>query len=53
MCRAPNLKKVQESANRLAQERYILQDDIPAIVQAAGRHWDSLMGTATTTSQAR
>ena len=42
--RAEYLAKVQESANALARERYILQDDVDAIVQAAGRHWDALMG---------
>jgi hypothetical protein len=45
------VKKIQESAQRLAQERYILKDDAPAIVQEAGRHWDSLMIPATRTSQ--
>lgn len=38
------LAKVRESANSLARERYILADDVEAIVQAAGRHWDALMG---------
>jgi hypothetical protein len=38
------LAKVKESAHALARERYILQDDVDAIVQAAGRHWDALMG---------
>jgi hypothetical protein len=50
--RADYLKKIQESAQRLAQERYILQVDVPAIVQEAGRHWDSLMTPARPTSQA-
>ena len=45
------LGKVQESANALARERYILQEDVAAIVQAAGRHWDSLMAPPTETSQ--
>jgi hypothetical protein len=50
--RADYVKKVQESAQRLAQERFILKDDVPTIVQEAGRHWDSLMMTpATPTSQ--
>ena len=50
--RADYLKKIQESANTLATERYILQRDIPQIVQEAGRHWDSLMTPAKNTSQA-
>ena len=41
--RADYLQKVQESAKPWRGERYILQDDVAAIVQAAGRHWDALM----------
>lgn len=40
------LAKVRESANSLAGERYILADDVDAIVQAAERHWDGIMGSA-------
>jgi hypothetical protein len=50
--RADYVKKIQESAQRLAQERYILQDDVPTIVQEAGRHWDALMTPARPTNQA-
>jgi hypothetical protein len=50
--RADYLRKIQESATALAQQRYILPEDIAAIVEAAGRHWDSLMAPATATSQA-
>jgi hypothetical protein len=50
--RADYLKKIQESANGLASERYILREDIAAIVESAGRHWDSLMAPARSTSQA-
>ena len=49
--RADYVKKIQESALRLAQERYILKDDAPTIVQEAGRHWDSLMTPTTRTSE--
>jgi hypothetical protein len=45
------LGKVQEVAIRLAGDRYILQADVPAIVQEAGRHWDSLMGRPASTSR--
>ena len=38
--RADYLAKVEAVAKRLAQERYILQGDVPAIVEAAGKHWD-------------
>jgi hypothetical protein len=34
------LTKVRQVADRLAEERYILESDIPAIVEAAGQHWD-------------
>jgi hypothetical protein len=50
--RADYLKRIQESAQHLAQERYILQDDVPTIVQEAGRHWDSVMTPARPTNQA-
>jgi hypothetical protein len=49
--RADYLKKIQESSQRLAKERYILQDDVPTIAQEAGRHWDFLMTPATPTTQ--
>ena len=49
--RASYLKKVQESAARLAQERYVLQEDVATIVQEAGRHWDFLMSGPPSTSQ--
>jgi hypothetical protein len=48
--RADYLSKIEQAANRLAAERYILQEDIPAIVQAAGRHWDGLMAPAPSTA---
>lgn len=38
--RAEYLAKITQVANRLAQERYVLQRDIPVIVEAAGKHWD-------------
>lgn len=42
--RAAYLAKVAQVANRLAAERYVLQRDVPAIVEAAGKHWDWRMG---------
>jgi hypothetical protein len=38
--RADYMKRVEEAANTLAQERYLLPEDVPTIVQAAGQHWD-------------
>jgi Alpha/beta hydrolase domain len=34
------LAKVEQVAKRLAAERYVLPGDVPAIVEAAGKHWD-------------
>jgi hypothetical protein len=44
--RADYLAKVEQVANRLAAERYVLQRDVPAIVEAAGKHWDWRMTNA-------
>ena len=38
--RADYLGKVEQVAQRLARERYVLTRDVPAIVEAAGKHWD-------------
>lgn len=42
--RVEYLAKVTQVANRLAAERYVLQGDVPAIIEAAGKHWDWRMG---------
>ena len=42
--RADYLTKVEQIAQRLARERYVLARDVPAIVEAAARHWDWRMG---------
>ncbi len=39
--RADYLRKVQQAADQLAQQGYILRDDVKAIVDLAGQHWDS------------
>ena len=44
--RADYLAKVTQVANRLAAERYVLERDVPAIVEAAGKHWDWRMSDA-------
>ena len=51
--RADYLAKVAQVANRLAQERYVLQKDVPAIVEAAGKHWDWRMGSETQSTASR
>jgi hypothetical protein len=38
------IRQVEAAANRLAEERYILKGDVAALVEAAGRQWDWLMG---------
>ena len=38
--RADYLSKVEQVAKRLAEERYILPEDVPAVVAEAGKHWD-------------
>ena len=38
--RAEYLAKAEQVAKRLAEERYILAGDVPAIVAEAGKHWD-------------
>lgn len=37
------LRRVQQAANQLVQERYVLQQDVAPILERAGRHWDYLM----------
>jgi hypothetical protein len=51
--RADYLRKVEEAANRLAAERYLLQQDVAPIVEQAGRHWDWLVAPQQSSSQAR
>ena len=44
--RADYLARVTKTANRLADERYILRQDVAAIIDAAGKHWDWRMKEA-------
>jgi len=41
--RAEYVRRVEEAADKLVQERYMLQQDVAAIVAAAGQHWDWTM----------
>ncbi|MGH9692472.1 MAG: alpha/beta hydrolase domain-containing protein [Candidatus Acidiferrales bacterium] len=41
--RADYIQSVEDAANRLAQQRYLLQGDVAPIVTDAGKHWDWLM----------
>ena len=51
--RTEYVRRVEEAAKKLVQERYLLQEDVAAIVAAAGQHWDWTMGSTTTMSQSR
>jgi len=44
--RAEYVRRVEEAAKKLVGERYLLQEDVAPIVQAAGQHWDWTMGAA-------
>jgi len=50
--RTEYVRRVEEAAKKLVQERYLLQEDVAPIVAAAGQHWDWTMGS-TTVSQSR
>ena len=49
--RADYVHRVEESARKLVQERYLLQEDVAPIVEAAGQHWDWTMNSTTTESR--
>ena len=38
--RADYVRRVEEAAKKLVQERYLLEEDVAPIVAAAGQHWD-------------
>ena len=41
------LRRVQDAANALAKDRYLLQEDVKAVVEEAGKHWDWTASTLT------
>lgn len=43
--RADYLQKVTQAANQLVKDRYMLQEHVKPVVEAAGKHWDWIMGT--------
>ncbi len=45
--RADYVRRVEEVAKRMAQERRLLQEDVTAIVASAGEHWDWTMSART------
>jgi hypothetical protein len=42
--RSEYMQRVEAAADRLVQERFLLQEDVKPIVEAAGQHWDWTMG---------
>jgi hypothetical protein len=42
--RSEYMQRVEAAADRLVQERFLLQEDVNPIVEAAGQHWDWTMG---------
>jgi len=44
--RAEYVHRVEATAQKLVQERYLLQEDVAPIVAAAGQHWDWTMAPA-------
>jgi hypothetical protein len=44
------LRRVQAAANALAKERYLLQEDVNSVVDAAGKNWDWTMSTLSSRS---
>ena len=49
--RADYLRRVEEAANRLVQERYVLPEHVKTIVEEAGQHWDWMMSQTTASAQ--
>jgi hypothetical protein len=47
--RADYLRRVQDAANRLVEQRYVLPEHVKRIVEESGQHWDWVM-TQTTAS---
>ena len=39
------LDKIRASADKLVADRFLLADDLPAVLDRAGRHWDLLTGS--------
>jgi Alpha/beta hydrolase domain len=47
------LKRVQQAADALVTDGFLLVEDVPMIVKHAGEHWDYLAERSTTTTSAR
>jgi hypothetical protein len=44
--RADYVSRVQEAANKLAQQGWLLQEDVQPVVEDAGKHWDWTMSAS-------
>jgi hypothetical protein len=51
--RAVYLQRVREAATTLADQRFILRDDIQPLVDECGRQWDAAMGAAAGTGSSK
>ena len=51
--RADYLRRVEEAAEGLAQDRYLLREHVRPIVDAAGEHWDWMMSPKTSGANSR
>ena len=51
--RADYLRRVEEAAKGLAQDRYLLREHVRPIVDAAGEHWDWTMSPQTSGANSR
>jgi len=51
--RADYLRRVEEAAEGLAQDRYLLSEHVRPIVDAAGEHWDWMMSPQTSGANSR
>ena len=51
--RADYLRRVEEAAKGLAQDRYLLREHVRPIVDAAGEHWDWMMSPKTSGANSR
>jgi hypothetical protein len=51
--RALYLGVIERVANRLAGERYVLQEHVKRIVDAAGQHWDLMMASTGSASSSK
>jgi hypothetical protein len=47
------LDKVHEAADALVAQRYLLAEDLPAVLDRAGNHWDLLVRSQELTTEAR